>query len=179
MVDDLSIAWSAYNQLSKTDVKGLILGHIESTLTDRVSANQTTIECLKRQLEISLLQLDCQVHPLDSVSSTCLEALKGLQSNSSISSSAKDDCRGAIVVHNIAKLRYKGNGDPAGFKLCCKQNKWRMDLFPRYVGNRFHVLFHSAGLIFVHREKLLVYLKIKSTAATFVRNTTATDLEKL
>ena len=184
LLDDMSIIWSKKHpkkdeneENRKSKVKGHLLGHIKSTLSDRVSSNHKAVESLERQLDISLLELNCQVHPLDSVSSVCREALLDLQKTAtSIKSSARDDCRAAIVVYNISKLRYKGNGDPAGFKLCCLENKWPMTLFPRYVGNRFHVLFHSSALIFVHRVPLLAYLKTKSTSAVWLRKSLRDDL---
>ena len=48
----------------------------------------------------------------------------------------------------MTKMRYKqGKGDPAGFKMFMHQENIKPSVIVRYVGNRFHVLFHLAGII--------------------------------
>ena len=53
-----------------------IIAVIKSTITDRVSTNHATIVLLEAMLDKQLLELNCNVHPLDSISSVCREALK-------------------------------------------------------------------------------------------------------
>ena len=53
------------------------------------------------------------------------------------------------------KIRFKqGKRDPSGFKQFLRQHNIKPSIIIRYVGNRFHVMFHLAGV----REKLLIYL---------------------
>ena len=52
------------------------------------------------------------------------------------------------------KMRFKqGKGDPAGFKLYLRQNNIKSSIIVRYVGNRFHVMFHQAGVLYYLQEK--------------------------
>ena len=60
----------------------------------------------------------------------------------------------------MTKMRYKqGKGDPAGFKMFMRQENIKPSVIVQYVGNRFHVLFHLAGILYVLRDKLLLYLE--------------------
>ena len=57
------------------------------------------------------------------------------------------------------KMRFKqGKGDPSGLKQVLRQNNIKPSIIIRYVGNRFHVMFHLAGVLYYLREKLLIYL---------------------
>ena len=56
----------------------------------------------------------------------------------------------SIVFHR----RKDGTGDAFGFKKMLRENGLPLDLIPRYVGNRFHIDFHLAGIVFRHRAML-------------------------
>ena len=136
-------------------VRKKISACIKSTMTDRVAANHTAITILDERLEKSLLELNCNVHPLDSISTTCRQALNNVAKQSGIKSKCfGKDCPASNLILAITKLRYKGKGDPSTFKCFLEEKKEKPGLFPRYVGNRFHILFHCAGLIY-HRRALL------------------------
>ena len=47
------------------------------------------------------------------------------------------------------------DGGSIGFKAFLREHDLPMGTFVRYVGNRRHVLFHIAGLIIHHHEKLV------------------------
>ena len=53
----------------------------------------------------------------------------------------------------------QGTGDPEGFKLFLSELGVPIGSFPRYVGNRLHVLFHIACFIVRHMESFRVFLK--------------------
>ena len=42
----------------------------------------------------------------------------------------------------------RGKGDPAWFKHFLHQEGIKLSIIPRFVGNRFHIVFHLAGVIF-------------------------------
>ena len=71
-----------------------------------------------------------------------------------------NDCCAANTILALHKLRYKaGKGDPAGFVAFLRSNGLPLSLFPRYRGNRLHVLFHIAGLLVHHQPLMLQFLK--------------------
>ena len=60
----------------------------------------------------------------------------------------------------MTKMWYKqGKGDPAGFKMFMRHENIKPSVIVRYVGNRFHVLFHLSGILYVLRDKLMLYLE--------------------
>ena len=57
-------------------------------------------------------------------------------------------------------MRYNpGTGHPDSFKAYLIHNGMTKSTFPRYVGNRLHIVFHLAGLMFQHINVLLDYLE--------------------
>ena len=51
------------------------------------------------------------------------------------------------------------SGDPAGLTAFLEKENLKPGILPRYVGNRLHILFHLAGVIFKMKESLAQYLK--------------------
>ena len=70
------------------------------------------------------------------------------------------ECCAVNFIIAMNKMRFKqGKDDPAGFKLFLRQNNIKSSIIVRYVGNRFHVMFHQAGVLYYLQEKLLMYLE--------------------
>ena len=123
---------------------------VSSTLSDRVAVNHCVTDSLKKSLNPNILELHCNVHPLDSLANKSRSALKETGVRGKLFGR---DCAVANLVHSLSKLRYKqGSGDPASFKLFFKQKGIPMSTFPRYVGNRLHILFHLSGVHFHLRD---------------------------
>ena len=75
-------------------------------------------------------------------------------------------------------MRYKqGTGDPAGFKLFMKQEGMKPSTMVRYVGNRLHVMFHLAGIIFSFHERLHYFLDKLCMCENPLRAALKKDLE--
>ena len=55
--------------------------------------------------------------------------------------------------------RIKAKGDPSGFNLFMKNKGIKPKVFLRYVGNRFHVIFHMAGVVLKYQAELREYLQ--------------------
>ena len=50
--------------------------HLKNTLTDRDAVNHCVVEALQQDLDIQLLELKCNVHPLDGIAKKCRDVLK-------------------------------------------------------------------------------------------------------
>ena len=73
-------------------------------------------------------------------------------------------------------MRFKqGKGDPAGFKEFMCQENIRPGMIVRYVGNRFHVMFHLAAVFFHLKEKLLKFLDNTCRCSTGFRSALQKD----
>ena len=71
-----------------------------------------------------------------------------------------NDSMAANLIYQMNKVRYKdGKGDPKGFVIFLDRNNLSRGLLPRYRGNRLHVLFHIAGIMIEHHDKLTEFLK--------------------
>ena len=88
------------------------------------------------------LELRCNVHHLDSISTDIRGAFKIYDEEHNIQSSTfGSDCRVGNLIYGLTKMRYKqGKGDAAGFKHFLHQENIKPGVNVQYVGNRFHVL---------------------------------------
>ena len=176
-VSELARLYSTWKNEDVNIVKHKFISKINSSMCDRVNTNAAAIELVEEELGKSPLQLHCNVHPLDSMGSSCREALKSYNEDVPSGTFGKD-CRAANLIINISKLRYKeGTGDPNGFSLFLQQHGLKLNYFPRYVGNRFNILFHNAGLIFLQRDKLVEYLSTGCNCKTQLRTATLADMQ--
>lgn len=51
-----------------------------------------------------------------------------------------------------------GKGDPKAFNTFFKSRGVSLKMFPRYVGNRLHILFHLSGTYFYMKENVGEFL---------------------
>ena len=80
------------------------------------------------------------------------------------------DCCAVNFIIAMNKMRFKqGKGDPSDFKQFLRQHNIKPSIIIRYVGNRFHVMFHLAGVLYYLREKLLIYLDKSCNNTTTLR----------
>ena len=65
-----------------------------------------------------MLELNCNVHPLDGIAKKCTNILKNYDAEMAIKSDTFGrDCCVVNLIYGITKMRCKqGKGDPAGFK---------------------------------------------------------------
>lgn len=64
--------------------------HIKNTLTDRVAVNHCVVQALNADLDIELLELKCNVHPIDGIAKKCTDLLKVYDEQNNV----KSDCYG-------------------------------------------------------------------------------------
>ncbi len=177
VIEELASSYASFYRQDVHMVKSDIVAAVRSTMTDRVNTNHAAVALLEDKLEKNLLELHCNVHPLDSISKVCRAALTPF--NATVPSGVFGrDCRAANLIFAISKLRYKGDGDPGGFKLYLARNQLSLGYFPRYVGNRFHVIFHMAGKIYLQRDSLAAYLKDACNNTSSLATESLLDIQK-
>ena len=92
----------------------------------------------------------------------------------------RSDCYGfgscvVSFIYAMTKMRYKqGKGGPAGFKMFMRQENIKPSMIVRYVGNRFH---HLAGVLYLLRDKLIMYLENVCHNTTTLRTALIQDLK--
>ena len=135
-----------------------IINNISNTLTDRVAVNHAAIQKINETWDKSLNELNCHLHPLDTIASSCRAALKALETEKG--QLYGKDCMAGNLVLQMNKMRYKdGKGDPKGFTTFLDDHKLPRGIMPRYRGNRLHILFHICGKFIEHYDLFLKFLR--------------------
>nr|XP_047144297.1 uncharacterized protein LOC124817899 isoform X3 [Hydra vulgaris] len=156
-VDNLVKLYSDFYQFKYTDVRSTIIGNITNMMSDRVATNCVTITKLNIVWQKSLNKLNCHLHSLDTMTSSCKSSLKALETSKE--KLFGRDCIAANIVVQLNKLRYKdAKGDPKGFVTFLDQHKLPRGLLPRYRGNRLHMLFLRCGILIHHYAILKIFL---------------------
>ena len=106
--------YSDYKGLDPVGIKGTIIGRIGSTCSDRASVNSVVVRELRHLWNVDLIELHCNLHPLDSFASKIRSGLKELDTAWDLRTTGRDCCA-ANFLYSLSKLRIKETGDPAGF----------------------------------------------------------------
>ena len=118
------------------------------------------------------------MHPLDGIAKRCTDLLKVYDKE--YSDTFGNGCCAVNFMYAMTKMCFKqGKGDPGGFKQLLRQENIKPGIIVRYVGNRFHVVFHLAGVLYYLREKLLIYLDTSCRNTTSLRSALQKDLQAL
>lgn len=112
-VDHLARVYSDFHQQQYNDVRSTIIGNIANTMSDRAAVNHATVTKVNALWQKSLNELNCHLHPLDTMASACRASLKGLETSKG--RLFGKDCVAANIVLQLDKLRYK---DGKGEVLC-------------------------------------------------------------
>ena len=156
-VDHLARVHSDFHGVHYDECRRTIISNISNTLTDRVAANHAAIAKLEEMWGKHLNELNCHLHPLDTIATSCRSALKSLEEIKG--QLYGKDCIAGNIVLQMNKFRYKdGKGDPKGFTTFLDDKKLPRGILPRYRGNRLHILFHICGKLMEHHPLFLEFL---------------------
>lgn len=166
-VDILAETYVYFNEGSSyQETRSSIINNISNSMTDRVAANHAALRLINSRWNKTLNELNCHLHPLDTIASSARSALKQLESSSG--KVYGNDCIAANIILQMNKLRYKdGKGDPRGFVTFLDKKNLPRGLIPRYRGNRLHVLFHIAGVLIEHYDTFIELLKTGTSIGGF------------
>ena len=89
--------------------------NVTNCMMDRVAANHAAILLVNEEWGKILTELNCHLHPLDTVASSVRSALKQLETSKG--KLFGNDCVASNIVLQMNKLRFMdGKGDLRGFK---------------------------------------------------------------
>ena len=89
---------------------------------DRCAANHTAIQLLNEEWQKPSIELNCHLHPLDSVTTKSREALK--KEGGVRGQLFSKDCLTGNTILQMIKLRFKDRkGDPKGFVCFLEEKK--------------------------------------------------------
>lgn len=157
-LSDIRDSYALVYEKNPVHIKNTVVSKLKNTISDWVAVNHCVRQTLEEVLGIQLLELKCNLHPLDGIANTA--TLKKIDSERGI----KGECHGKSssannLIYGISKVRYKqGTGDPKSVKTFLKEERVKSNMIVRYVGNRLRVIFHLAG-VFSLCSKLIKYIK--------------------
>ena len=130
-----------------------IISNISNTMTDRAAVNHATIQQLELVWDKKLNELNCHLHPLDTIASSMRTALKSCEPSDLVKKLYGAECMSHQLILGMNKFRYKdGKGDPRGFISALDSAGLPKGLLPRYRGNRLHIMFNISGKLCHHEE---------------------------
>ena len=157
-VDNLAYVYSFFNDTDSSEAK-VILNNIANTMTDRCAANHAAIQLVNTTWNKTLNELNCHLHPLDSITTKACAALKKCE-KADEKKLYGSECFGKNIVIQMNKMRFKdAKGDPLGFIVFLENSMLPRGLIPRYRGNHLHVLFHICGIYYQYQDLLKKILK--------------------
>ena len=163
-IDCIASTYAACHNLDPILVKSTFIHNLKNTLTDRVAVNHCVVQSLQSTLDIELLELKCNVHPLDGIAKKCTKTLMLYDTEYNIASDTYGkDCCAVSFIYAMTKMRFKqGKGYPAQFKQFLRQQKIKSGIIVQYIGYRFHVVIHLAGVLYYLKDKRMNYLDTSS-----------------
>lgn len=175
-VDNLASVYADFHQEEYGYARSTMIKNISNTMTDRVSVNHAAIRKVNETWGKTLNELNCHLHPLDTIASTCRSALKSLESTRG--HLFGKDCMAGNLVLQINKFRYKdGKGDPKGFKTFLAKKKLPQSLIPRYRGNRLHIIFHICGILYQYYDSFLEFFTTGSVSCGGLQSSIREDFQ--
>jgi len=149
----LNPGYDPYQTLSEVQAK------ITSTMSDRAAVNHRVVKELEKYVGHELLELNCNIHPLDSLAIAFRKLTKAFELENKVTSNLPGNESVLIkVIKAISKMKYKvSSGEPKQLKAFLLSKGVHTNLLERYVGNRFHVIFSLCGNIYYLLEVLLEY----------------------
>ena len=160
-VNNVMENYSGFNKMDAHDAVKKAKESISNTLTDRVPVNHCVVQELRKDFGKKLNELNCNVHPLDSLAKEAKKIIFKMEKEKGIKANLFGKEAVALnVIQAVSKLKHKnGSGDPSSFNSFMHIKKIDSSLLPRFVGNRFHVMFKLAGSIYHLQEELSEYLR--------------------
>ena len=107
-ISDVYQTYSLYHQLPEAAVVSQVVNHLAYPMSHIVAVNYYVVEKLQSDLDIQLLELKCNVHPLGGISKKCYDVLKHCnRTYSTKSDTFGNDCCAANFLYGMSKMRYK------------------------------------------------------------------------
>ena len=174
-LQDVTKSYAEWSEKDPYDVLKATHNNISNTIGDRVAVNHSVVEHLEQTLGKHLTELNCNVHPLDSLARKTRNVLKTHSDAKGLTFGR--DCAAVNVIYGLHKMRYKqGKGDPKSFKAFFKSRGVPLKTFPRYVGNRLHIVFHLAGVYHKLHHLVVEYLERYCNQTGCLKNALLQDM---
>ena len=162
-VDSITDVYCKFYSVDFDETRKIIIDHIRNTMTDRATVNHATISRLESSWRTKFNELNCHLHPLDTIASSVRSALKTCEPSTLSKALFGAECISHQLILAFNKFRYKdgrgeNSGDPKGFISALLSAGLPKGLLPRYRGNRLHIMFNIAGKLHYHNDFFIKFL---------------------
>ena len=149
-----------------------ILQKVANTMTDRCATNSAVDDQLEILKGTKINRFRCAMHPLDTMAKSCEKVVKTYEESVSINNQKKKaqypfqhrgESNTQALVRTSAKLFHDNKYSCAHElnvhlkSLQAHGDEKKSILFPRFVGNRFHIYFLSSGYLYHYRTSLISF----------------------
>ena len=145
------------------------VGSISSMMTDRAVTNSAVERQLSTEYGKRFESFKCNMHPLDTIAKEADKVLQYFEKQSHLKPLATDNSKGesetAILLRAASKMFNSTKWScRSGLSKHLEERGAPLEgsLFPRYVGNRFNILFLLGGKLFVYKQHILEYFNTNS-----------------
>ena len=154
---NLSRIYGSFTATSQQQCRLKLISNISNCMMDRVAVNHAAIVVVNEAWDKTVTELNCYLHPLDTIASAARASLKPLED-------AKgklfgNDCMAGNLVLQLNKLRYKdGKGYPRVVSRPWMRSTCHVVLCRATGGYRLHILFHICGRYIEEYDAVLGFL---------------------
>ena len=130
-----------------------LLNNVQNTMTDRCKTNEAIDKSLENEIGHNINSFRCSMHPLDSIAKEANKALKSVEADMPKPKGAcpytkSGESKVQALIRVASKLFNNDScGDRSPIISYLKEKNINRTL-PRWVGNRFNILFYSAAILF-------------------------------
>ena len=139
-----------------------VFGRVENTMTDRCSTNSSVDQLLGEQMNKKLNSFRCAMHPLDSFAKKADAVLKSNEGEDWVrKGSQPHHRRGESSCQALLRAADKlfnnpASGDPNALRSYLT-DKGLPSSLPRWVGNRFNILFKNASILLLIGDTIVYF----------------------
>lgn len=171
-IEHITEVYSKFYDTNFKDTLRTMKRNITTTMSDRAAVNHAAVRLINENFETTLTEVNCHLHPLDTISSKCKSTLKKIENDNNVKGKLfGNSCGAENIILGMNKMRFKdGKGDPLGFRIFLEEANLGKGLIQRYRGNRLHILFHLALVYHQHYDKFIEYLQNKCLNNTQLRH---------
>jgi hypothetical protein len=161
-INRLATIYCSFCDASFRVIRNQMMNNVSSIMTDRAAVNHTAVAKLNSAFGRTLIEVNCNLHPLDAFSSKCLNVLLNGEQKAGVTMKclfSGTSCAQKLVL-GMNTLRFKdGSGDPSGVRLMLDDAELPRGLISRYRGDRLHIIFSLCGVYFKHADLFVSFLK--------------------
>ena len=159
VIDNMANLYASYTNQHPVEIKNFLLNRVTCMKSDRAIVNAAVIRELREQWARDFKWLHCNLHPLDGLSNEIKNEFKKVDYHFDGMLKNGTDCCMSNFLYKLSFIRIKQTGDPAGFNTFLIENQISPRVIPRYVGNKWNLLFVMSKTCLEHKALFIQFFQ--------------------